>query len=65
MDTAKLVQKKNQPEIITDTSMHHQVATTKEKHSEHFTNFQIKKMDQAYSTQGTTNTYSSKVTITS
>jgi hypothetical protein len=39
MDTAKSVQKNNQPEIITDTSMHQQVATTKEKYSEHFTNF--------------------------
>jgi hypothetical protein len=43
--------------------MHQQVATTKEKYSEHFSNFQIKRMDQADTTLGTTNTYSSKVTI--
>jgi hypothetical protein len=40
-DSAKSVQKNNQPEIITDNSMHQQVVTTKEKYSEHFTNFQI------------------------
>jgi hypothetical protein len=41
MDTAKSIQKNNQLEIITDTSMHQQGGTTKEKYSEHFTNFQI------------------------
>lgn len=59
MDTVKSIKKNNQSEVITNTSIHEQVVATNKKYSKHFTKFQIKKMDNVYSTTlGTTNTYS-------